>query len=165
MKANRKSTDVELKFLSIYGTPKEKRKSLIELERRKQFVIRKCLKLKQPKLKGGIKMAKKEVSKAKVTIASLVYDLIKKGKKDEAIIAEIKKKFPESKINESHMNWYRRQLKIQDGEVAIPTVKAKKNDVKKPSKEDAEDEEADEDEVEEDDEDDEEEEDEEVDKE
>ena len=63
--------------------------------------------------------------KAKVTIASLVYTMIKEGKTDEAVIKVIKKKFPESQISEKHMNWYRRQLKLQS------QPKAKKDEVKK----------------------------------
>jgi hypothetical protein len=86
--------------------------------------------------------------KPKVTIASIVYELIKAGKKDDAIIIAIKKKFPESKINESHMNWYRRELELKSN----PKAKAKVVKTEKKDKVKKEDEEADEDEELEDDE-------------
>ena len=72
-----------------------------------------------------------EKGKVKVTIASLVYAMIKEGKTNEAIIKAIKKKFPESKISEAHMNWYRRQLTLDElGKTKAKTVskEAKKKD-------------------------------------
>lgn len=96
-----------------------------------------------------------EKSKAKVTIASLVYSMIKDGKSNEVIIKAIKKKFPESKISEAHMNWYRNQLTSKDK----PKAKKDKPVEKKEEEEDDDiddDEDEDEDEVEDDEEDDEE---------
>ena len=69
-------------------------------------------------------MAKKKVAKKKggPSIASMVYALIEKGLSDEKIIKAVKKKHPESKINKVHMAWYRRQLKIKNGEIVIDNL-------------------------------------------
>lgn len=54
------------------------------------------------------------VPKPKGSIKTLTFGMITENKSDDEIIAAVKKDFPESKFNQSHISWYRSTL-YRDG--------------------------------------------------
>jgi len=53
------------------------------------------------------------------TIASVAYEAIKKGLDNEAVLAEVKKAFPDAKTKMASINWYRNKAREEDP--SIPT--------------------------------------------
>lgn len=65
-----------------------------------------------PKKVKKVKKAKKKPDG--MTIKTLTLDLITKDKEDAEIVSEVKKQFPDSAFNNSHVSWYRSTL-FRDG--------------------------------------------------
>lgn len=54
--------------------------------------------------------AKKADGEARVTIKSVAVPLIKAGGETAAVVAAVKKQFPESAFDERHVSWYRSRI-------------------------------------------------------
>ena len=72
--------------------------------------------VKKVKKSASKKVVKKSEPKKKNvgSIKTLTFGMITENKSDDEIIAAVKKDFPESKFNQSHISWYRSTL-YRDG--------------------------------------------------
>lgn len=71
-------------------------------------------KVKKPTKRSTKKKVSKPKTKKSGSIKSLTIELIINGTEDKEIVAEVKKQFPDSKFDFSHVSWYRSTL-FRDG--------------------------------------------------